>query len=103
MEGFNHLAQNLQSLGFAEQEISVQQSQYSKKIILRINSAKANFQSEISDESNTYFFNGGVAGTISEIVAFVEQLHACFHRTGFEASFEVYDSDLNLIQKFNHN
>src|SRR5262249_19215858 len=44
-----------------------------------------------------HLFNGGVAGTADEVVAFVESLSRALSAAKIEHSFEVYDVDQNLL------
>ena len=44
-----------------------------------------------------HLFNGGVAGSITDVVALVEKLSAALSAAGMEHGFEVYDADQNLV------
>ena len=65
---------------------------------LHVLSESADFESDYLDDGVEHLFNGGVGGSLEEVVAFVRTLSESLSRSGIEHCFEVYDHQ-QLVQR----
>ena len=45
-------------------------------------------------------FNGGVSGSLADVIAFVDKLHRALYEGGIDCHFEVYDDEQGLVREF---
>ncbi len=66
---------------------------------LTLSSDLIDFRSEPLDHGSQ-LLNGGVAGSIDTVVAFVARLSRALSDAGIEHHFEIYDEEVSLIKEF---
>ena len=76
----------------------IYRSQFKAAETLRLQSESADFETDHHDDGFQYLFNGGVGGSLEEVVGFVRLLSESLYRSGIEHSFEIYD-DQQLVQR----
>jgi hypothetical protein len=76
----------------------IYRSQYNGAGTLHLQSESADFNSENLDDGVQHLFNGGVGGSLEEVIGFVRMLSESLSRSGIEHSFEVYGDDHQLVQ-----
>ena len=77
---------------------SIYRSRFNGSETLRLRSESADFESDHLDDGVQHLFNGGVGGSLEEVVALVRALSESLSQSGIEHSFEVYD-DQQLVQR----
>jgi hypothetical protein len=77
--------------------VYIKRSGFNGAETLRIRSESADFETD-SLGGEEHLFNGGVGGSLEEVVAFVRALSESLSRSGIEHSFEVYD-DQQLVRR----
>lgn len=75
----------------------IYRSQFNGAETLRLRSVTADFDSDHLCDGVQHSFNGGVDGSLEEVIHFVRRLSELLSRSGIEHSFEVYD-DQQLVQ-----
>ncbi|WP_020471921.1 hypothetical protein [Zavarzinella formosa] len=78
-------------------QVHIKRSGFNGAETLRIRSELADFETD-SLGGGEHLFNGGVGGSLEEVVVFVRALSESLSRAGIEHSFEVYD-DQQLVQQ----
>jgi hypothetical protein len=77
---------------------SIYQSGYNGAETLRLRSDRVDFESVPLEDGVQHLFNGGVGGSLEEVVDFVRALSEALHQARIEHRFEIYDEDQNLVQ-----
>jgi hypothetical protein len=78
--------------------IYIHRSQFNGAETLHLRSVSAYFDSDRLDDVAKHLFNGGVGGSLEEVIGFVRALSESLSTSGIEHSFEVYD-DQQLVQR----
>jgi hypothetical protein len=60
---------------------------------LHLRSETADFESDPLEGGVQHLFNGGVGGSLEDVIRFVRSLSESLSRSGIEHSFEVYDGE----------
>ncbi len=94
------LAPVLDAVGGVEgvSKASIYVSGYNGAESLILSSDLIDFRSEPLD-SGQHLLNGGVAGTIDEVIVFVAKLSHALSGAGVEHNFEVYNEEQELIKE----
>ncbi len=77
----------------------IYRSQFNGAETLHLRSESVNFKSDYLDDGIRHLFNGGVGGSLEEVLGFVRALSESLSRSGIEHSFEVYEDDQHLVQR----
>ena len=80
---------------------SIYRSQFDGDETLHISTETVNFES-ITEGNGAYLLNGGVSGTVDEVVGFVNLLSNVLTEVGIEHGFEVYDGQTLVKRVGNH-
>lgn len=76
---------------------SIYRSGYNGAETLRLCSQRVEFESDPLEDGVQHLFDGGVSGSLEEIVEFVQQLSKSLQTAGTKRHFEVYDAKQRLV------
>lgn len=89
----------LRALGHlvVEGRAHVYRSQFNGAETLRLHLEWAEMESSPLDNGIQHLFNGGVGGSLEEVVGFIHALSDALQSGGIEHRFEIYDEDQQLV------
>jgi hypothetical protein len=79
-------------------QASIYRSGYNGAETLRLRSDGVEFESDPLKDGVHHLFNGGVGGSLEEVVGFIRTLSEALQTAGIEHRFEIYDEDQNLVR-----
>lgn len=81
-----------------EDRAYIYKSQFNGAETLHFGTDSIQFDSTPLEEAGRHLLNGGVGGSLEDVVEFVEAMSRLFTEEGIEHRFEVYDADDNLVE-----
>jgi hypothetical protein len=81
-----------------EDRAYIYKSQFNGTETLHFDTDSIQLHSTPLEESGRHLLNGGVGGSLEDVVKFVGAMSRLLAEEGIEHSFEVYDADYNLVE-----
>ena len=96
LNGMQHVLESVQRL-VGKDNAYIYVSGYNGASTLHFSTQRCDFESTPLDDGGQHLLNGGVAGSVEDVIGFVRELSHHLSDAQIEHSFEVYDESENLV------